>query len=122
MKKSDSVNDDAFSNQDIFIRKCEKNIWANNPFIRVSESQKRNENPIDQTVINVNEVRKKILTTADNQKSAQKFEIKICSNYIDPSSLNLSFSNNIWLISPSLDKFLLVNNDEDKVKNILTID
>jgi len=36
VNKSDNINDDAFSNQDIYIRKCEKNIWANNPFLRIS--------------------------------------------------------------------------------------
>ena len=111
VKKSESENDETFSNQDIYIRKYEKNVWANNPFLRVSESNDK-KNPIKNLL---NTGVKKILTTGDTLNSAQKFEIRICSNYIDPSSINLSFSNKIWLTSPSQDKFLLVNNNEKKV-------
>jgi len=116
VNKSDNINDDTFSNQDIYIRKCEKNIWANNPFLRISEEKKEVFDLNNEKEIPEIKSGKNYLTICDTQNDAQKFEIRICSCYIDPSSLNLSFSNNLWLVSPLQDKFLLVNNEEDKIK------
>ena len=41
-----------------------------------------------------------------NEGQGQAFQIKICSNYIDPSSSNLSFAIPVWLVVQSVDRYL----------------
>ena len=50
-----------------------------------------------------------VLGFTESQSSSDPFKIKICSNYIDPSSGNLSFSSPVWLVCQSIDKYLTIN-------------
>ena len=49
-----------------------------------------------------------VLGFTESQSSSDPFKIKICSNYIDPSSGNLSFSSPVWLVCQSIDKYLTI--------------
>ena len=49
-----------------------------------------------------------ILDFADNQINGHPFKIKICSNYIDPSSGLLSFSSPVWLVCQNIDRHLTI--------------
>ena len=98
-----------FSNQNIYICKREKNIWYNNQFLIVKPKIMEKINNINNNEIeNVNENNQGYTNFAldFNEGQGQAFQIKICSNYIDPSSSNLTFATPVWLIVQSIDKFL----------------
>ena len=69
-----------------------------------------------------------LLGFAESQSSSSFFKIKICSNYIDPSSGMLSFSSPVWLVCQSIEKHLtirpnyandiLMSNRKDNINNI----
>ena len=44
----------------------------------------------------------------DDKETATSFKVKVCSSYIDPASTNLSFTNTIWIVCLSQEKYLLV--------------
>ena len=103
-----------FSNQNIAICKREKNSWNNNLFLTVKTKN------IEKNAGNTNFV----LYFEEGKRYA--FQIKICSNYIDSSSSNLTFATPVWLTVQSIDKFLNIttfpkiessNLDEDIINN-----
>ena len=49
-----------------------------------------------------------VLGFAESQSSSSPFKIKICSNYIDPSSGLLSFSAPVWFVCQSIEKHLTI--------------
>ena len=50
-----------------------------------------------------------VLTFSESQTNNDPFKIKICSNYIDPSSGLLSFSSPVWLVCQSIEKHLTIS-------------
>ena len=121
----DNKADFVFSNQNLFIRKKEKNVWANNQYLKikiVSDDDSRQTIVLKTQVnnasnINVNESTlgtlknenyKYLLTFTEDQNNSNPFQIKICSNYIDPSSANLSFANPVWICCQNIDKYLTI--------------
>jgi hypothetical protein len=97
-----------FSNQNIFICKREKSMWNNNLFLIAKPKIIEKNNNIN--LNNDNDKNNNSSTTNFildfNEGQGQAFQIKICSNYIDPSSSNLSFSTPVWLTVQCIDKFL----------------
>ena len=100
-----------FSNQNVFICKREKNVWFNNQYLIVKPKfiEKNNLNNNN----DLNNMKEKENTSGNanfildfNEGQGQAFQIKICSNYIDPSSSNLTFATPVWLTVQSIDKFL----------------
>ena len=83
-----------FSNQNIAICKREKNSWNNNLFLTVKTKN------LEKSAGNTN-----FILYFEEGKS-HPFLIKICSNYIDSSSSNLTFATPVWLTVQSIDKFL----------------
>ena len=83
-----------FSNQNIAICKREKNSWNNNLFLTVKTKN------LEKSAGNTN-----FILYFEEGKS-HPFQIKICSNYIDSSSSNLTFATPVWLTVQSIDKFL----------------
>ena len=103
-----------FSIQNIALCKREKNSWNNNLFLTVKTKS------VEKNVGNTNF----ILYFEEGKRHA--FQIKICSNYIDSSSSNLTFATPVWLTVQSIDKFLNIttfpkiessNSDEDIINN-----
>ena len=142
----DNKADFVFSNQNLFIRKKEKNVWANNQYLKikvVTDEDSRNtivqKSQINNNVssININESTvgvgknenyKYLLSFTEDQNNSNPFQIKICSNYIDPSSPNLSFANPVWISCQNIDKYLTITptnkdeiivekNDDNKISN-----
>ena len=137
--------DYVFTNQNLYIRKKEKNMWANNQFLIITnDEEKSKKNYTQKTVLygntttinntsssnnnnnNNNEINN-INNTNNinndennnnnvviqnynflqfNDTKAEPFQIKICSNYINTSSANLSFANPIWICAHNLDRYL----------------
>ena len=56
-----------------------------------------------------NNLKSYILEFAETQSSGYPFKIKICSNYIDPSSGILSFSSPVWLVCQNIDRYLTIS-------------
>ena len=54
-------------------------------------------------------IRNYVLTFSESQTNNDPFKIKICSNYIDPSSGLLSFSSPVWLVCQSIEKHLTIS-------------
>ena len=127
-----------FSNQNVFICKREKNFWSNSHFLIVKpmiiEKSKTDVNYI----LNTNNFQGRIESAKNdnlrenynnfvfdfNEGQGQVFKIKICSNYIDPSSSNLTFATPVWLTVQSIDRYLNItmlpkgenlNNDLDQL-------
>ena len=122
----DNKADFVFSNQNLFIRKKEKNVWANNQYLKIKivtdddarqtiiqKTQVNNNisniNVNDSTLGTVkNENYKYLLSFTEDQNNSNPFQVKICSNYIDPSSANLSFANPVWICCQNIDKYLTI--------------
>ena len=137
--------DYVFTNQNLYIRKKEKNMWANNQFLIITnDEEKSKKNYTQKTVLygntttinntsssnnnnnNNNEINNinntNNINNDDNNNNnvviqnynflqfndtkAEPFQIKICSNYINTSSANLSFANPIWICAHNLDRYL----------------
>jgi hypothetical protein len=136
--KYDTGESDVYCNQNIYIRKSEKSIWANNPFLyyRDPQSEKKKTYEVMNNIANlvVNRPRalnrrksegfynlkKYVLLFTDEYEKARPFQIKICSKYIDPSSVNLSFTNPFWIVCQSAQKYLIIkpgNKNEGNTSN-----
>ena len=101
-----------FSNQNIFICKRQKNMWANNQFLIV-RPKNIEKNIYQNYIFDTENNKEKNLGSSNftldfNEGQGQAFQIKICSNYIDPSSSNLTFATPVWLVIQSIDKYLNV--------------
>ena len=73
------------------------------------ENRKNDEQTrIEKNNIN-NNLKSYILEFAETQSNGYPFKIKICSNYIDPSSGMLSFSSPIWLVCQNIDRYLTIS-------------
>ena len=133
-----------FSNTNIFICKREKNIWANTQFLTTKPIYiERSSNNISSNLMSnnnnlypINEYGKNDFMTEKNQNinnyvfdfnagQGKSFQIKICSNYINPSSSDLTFTTPIWLMVQSIDRYLnitilpkidILNNDNEPIK------
>ena len=129
-----------FSNQNLLICKREKNVWinshylvakpinseknikeskyesnfTNNPQNNIRDSLKYENNTNFHDIKQINN--KYILDFDEGQ--GQAFQIKVCSNYIDPSSSNLSFATPVWLEVQSVDKYLNITTSS-KMENII---
>ena len=120
-----------FSNQNVFICKREKNIWSNSHFlivkpVAIEKTKNENTNNIlekrkDSTK---NELLREVnnLAFEFNEGQGQVFQIKIYSNYIDPSSSNLTFATPVWLSVQSIERYLNItilsrgeNNDYEPI-------
>ena len=114
-----------FSNTNVFICKREKNIYSNSHFLIVKPINiDKTKTDINNYVISTNNVQKNNNDSGKNEYmreinhnynnfvfdfnegQGQIFQIKICSNYIDPSSSNLSFATPVWLMVQSIDRYL----------------
>ena len=106
-----------FSNQNLFICKREKNFWINSHFliVRPINLDKNISNNVKNSVTGKNEYYEKIRERSQvynnfildfNEGQGESFQIKVCSNYIDPSSSNLSFATPVWLVVQSIDRYL----------------
>ena len=76
-----------------------------------------NKNKEEQSKIEINNVidnqevkieKKFILEFTENRSNGSPFKIKICSNYIDPSSGLLSFSSPVWLVCQNIERHLTI--------------
>ena len=76
-----------------------------------------NRNKEEQSKIEINNIneqqetkleKKYILGFTENRSSGSPFKIKICSNYIDPSSGLLSFSSPVWLVCQNIERHLTI--------------
>ena len=112
-----------FSNQNVLICKREKNVWINTHFLIAREinAEKNKKEFSNNNPRNNNIESTKNETTENSPKSnlnitnlvldfnegqGQAFQVKVCSDYIDPSSTNLSFATPVWLVLQSVDKYL----------------
>ena len=115
-----------FSNQYVFICKREKNIWINSHFLIVKPvinvNLEKNKSDLNYNILNTNNrlnnesEKNKLLRDLNqnynnfafdfNEGQGQIFQIKLCSDYIDPSSSNLSFATPVWLSVQSIDRYL----------------
>ena len=114
-----------FSNTNVFICKREKNIWSNSHYLIVKPINiDKNKNEIINYVNSTNNIHKNNNDSGKNEimreinhnynnfafdfndAQGQIFQIKICSNYIDPSSSNLTFATPVWLMVQSIDRYL----------------
>ena len=108
-----------FSNQNVFICKREKNIWSNSHFlivkpVPIEKTKNENTNLVDRK--NYESTKNELLREINysynnfsfdfNEGQGQVFQIKICSNYIDPSSSNLTFATPVWLSVQSIERYL----------------
>ena len=103
-----------FSNQNLFICKREKNFWSNSHFLVVKPINIEKNNSNNAAAKNNNESGKNkeknylynnfILDF--NEGQGQAFQVKVCSNYIDPSSSNLSFATPVWLVVQSVERYI----------------
>ena len=132
-KSNEKGDSDVFSNQNIYIRKCEKNIWANNPYLYYEVFDSIKQTKTKDTNIKINSrkemepnARETTLSFTENSEMAKPFQIKIFSNYIDPSSQALSFVNPLWIVCQSVDKYIVINKErnlsETNEANILQTD
>ena len=111
-----------FPNQNVFICKREKNIWSNSHFLIVKPVYlDKTKNEIN-NLLSSNNIGKNNNESAKNkymekteeinfiidfhEGQGQAFQIKVCSNYIDPSSSNLTFATPVWLTVQSIDRYL----------------
>jgi hypothetical protein len=80
---------------------------------RKNDEQNRTENNnINNNVNDIQEakiIKSYILEFTENQSSGYPFKIKICSNYIDPSSGILSFSSPVWLVCQNIERYLTIS-------------
>ena len=121
-----------FSNQNVFICKREKNIWSNSHFLIVKPvpiEKTKNENTnniiVKRKESTKNELLKEVNTNFAfefNEGQGQVFQIKKCSDYIDPSSSNLTFATPVWLSVQSIERYLNItilsrgeNNDYEPI-------
>ena len=81
------------------------------------EEQSRLENNNVKEVPEPKLVKSYILDFTENQGTGSAFKIKICSNYIDPSSGLLSFSSPVWFVCQNIDRHLTIypNNLRDNI-------
>ena len=110
-----------FSNQNVFICKREKNFWSNSHYLIVkpistektntnsaknnNESGKNDYNDKYDKIREKNQIYSNFILDF-NEGQGQPFQIKVCSDYIDPSSSNLSFAMPVWLVVQSADRYL----------------
>ena len=117
-----------FSNQNLFICKREKNFWVNSHFLIVKpiNLDKNISNNVKNNDTGKNEYYEKNRERSQvynnfildfNEGQGEAFQIKVCSNYIDPSSSNLSFATPVWLVVQSIDRYL---NITPISKNLIT--
>ena len=101
-----------FSNQNLLICKREKNLYSNNLSLTVKPKSKEkninlnNNNDIDNTKEKEINQGNTEFTLDFKEGHGQEFQVKICSEYIDPSSSNLTFATPVWITVQSIDKFL----------------
>ena len=85
------------------------------PKSRNNENRKIEEQSKIENNNNLNDIQEKkiiknyFLDFTENQSSGSPFKIKICSNYIDPSSGILSFSYPVWLVCQNIDRHLTIS-------------
>ena len=96
------------SNQNVLICKREKNMWNNNLclIVKTKYSEKNTNTNNDNDNIKENNQGDTNFILDFNEGQGQAFQIKICSNYIDPSSSNLTFATPVWLNVQSINKFM----------------
>ena len=103
-----------FSNQNLFICKREKNFWSNSHFLVAKPINIEKNNSNNAAARNNNESEKikeknyfyNNFILDFNEGQGQAFQVKVCSNYIDPSSSNLSFATPVWLVVQSVERYL----------------
>ena len=132
-----NLNDTAKIEPDrpIDLRKLQKSSLRSKPVfqdskIKDEQSKLDNINNINNEIDpgEIKSSRNYVLGFAESQSSSSFFKIKICSNYIDPSSGMLSFSSPVWLVCQSIEKHLtirpnyandiLMSNRKDNINNI----
>ena len=106
-----------------FQRKMQKS--SNRSKQAIFESRKEEQSRLDNNFLNTNNinnnmnnlydpagetkyVKSYVLAFSESQSTSVPFKIKICSNYIDPSSGMLSFSSPVWLVCQSIEKHLTI--------------
>ena len=105
------------------IRRLQKSSLKSKPFFdtRNKEDQSRFDNNFINTnninnIVNNNfdapgenkYIKNYVLGFTESQSNSFPFKIKICSNYIDPSSGMLSFSSPVWFVCQSIEKHLTI--------------
>ena len=79
---------------------------------RKDEQTRTENNNINNNINDIQEtkiIKSYILEFTENQSSGYPFKIKICSNYIDPSSGILSFSSPVWLVCQNIERYLTIS-------------
>ena len=126
-----------FSNQNVFICKREKNIWSNSHFlvarpINIEKTKNdinnflstnnfvknNNESEKKEYIEKMREINYNNFIFDFNEGQGQIFQIKVCSNYIDPSSSNLTFSTPVWLNVQSIDRYLNITTTLARAENL----
>ena len=109
-------NDSSKYDDKVFeVRKRQKSTYIPRQAFQEKKEESRLENINE--VQETKTVKTYILDFADNQNDGIPFKIKICSNYIDPSSGLLSFSSPVWLVCQNIDRHLTIypNNIKDNL-------
>ena len=119
--KYDQITDDVFTNQNLLIKKVEKNL-SNNSYLTFLESKRNTTDFMSRPkmmaktslMVNLN-----LLINSDNQDDdillnitvdfslARPFKIRIVSDHIDSNSQNLSFRDTIIIKLNNSDKYLV---------------
>ena len=87
--------------------RLENNIINSNNALKINNNLNNINNVIDPNADN-KYTKNYVLGFTESQSSSDPFKIKICSNYIDPSSGILSFSSPVWLVCQSIEKHLTI--------------
>ena len=87
--------------------RLENNLINSNNIIKINNNLNLINNVLDPTADN-KYTKNYVLGFSESQSNSDPFKIKICSNYIDPSSGILSFSSPVWLVCQSIDKYLTI--------------
>ena len=107
---NDSTKNDIDRFVDMQRRRQKSSYISRHVFLenRNKDEQSKNEinNIYEQPEIKME--RKYILDFIENRSNGSAFKIKICSNYIDPSSGLLSFSSPVWLACQNIERHLTI--------------
>ena len=89
-------------------RNKEEQSRFDNNFINTNNNININNLPNAYDIPEGNRNTKNYVLGFSESQSNSPFKIKICSNYIDPSSGMLSFSSPVWLVCQSIEKHLTI--------------
>ena len=107
---NDSTKNDIDRFVDMQRRRQKSSYISRHVFLENRNKDEQSKNEIN-NVYEPQEVKmekKYILSFIENRSNGGAFKIKICSNYIDPSSGLLSFSSPVWLACQNIERHLTI--------------